>query len=175
MELFNRHHQWLLIVDEHGDKVTSPNNMSTVELLSALNISISSQIMLFGTTFDAIFLFDVWYGTIFMSLGCFCNIFSTHRNPSYHHGGQLDIVDMGNFTHENGLQLNDEFRMREIVRRRMNMQKIQLRVMSVIMQPLHHRETFQHLLYGIHEPERDSLQRFNFALLDIIRGMFNLT
>jgi hypothetical protein len=82
---------------------------------------------------------------------------------------------MGNFTHENGLQLYDEFRMRGTVRRRMNMQEIQLRVMSVITQPLHRHETFQYYLLGTHEPERDSLVRFNFALLDIIRGMFNLS
>lgn len=80
---------------------------------------------------------------------------------------------MGNFTHENGLQLDDEFRMRGTIRRRMNMQEIQLKVMSVITQRLN--ESFQSYLYERHEPERDSLTRFNFALLDIIRGMFNLT
>lgn len=82
---------------------------------------------------------------------------------------------MGNFTHENGLQLRHEFRMRGAVRRRMNMQEIQLRVMSVITQQLHRHETFQQYLHEDHEPERDSLTRFNFALLEIIRGMFNLS
>lgn len=82
---------------------------------------------------------------------------------------------MGNFTHENGLQLYEEFRMRGAARRRMNMQEIQLRVMSVITQKLHQRESFQCYLHGSHEPERDSLTRFNLALLDIIRGMFNLS
>lgn len=77
---------------------------------------------------------------------------------------------MGNFTHENVLQLYYEFRIRG-----MNMQEIQLRVMSVITQLLHHYETFQHYLYENQEPERDSLTRFNFALLDIIRTMFNLS
>jgi hypothetical protein len=95
------------------------------------------------------------------------------RNPSFHHSGELVIVDMGNFTRENGLQLNDRFRMHGTIRRRMNMQEIQLRVMSVITR--HLTETFPHYLYESHEPERDSLTRFNFALLDIIRTMFNLT
>jgi hypothetical protein len=95
------------------------------------------------------------------------------RNPSFHHGGELVIVDMGNFTRENGLQLNDRFRMQGTIRRRMNMQEIQLKVMSVI--TYHLTETFPLYLYESHEPERDSLTRFNFALLDIIRTMFNLT
>lgn len=175
MEMFNHHYQWLLIVDEHSDKVTT-DNMSIVQSLRALNISISTQIVLFRTTLDAIFLFDVWYNNFHGSLDYFVTTFSyANRNPSKQHGGQLVIADMGNFTHKNGLQISDEFRIRGTIRRRMNMQKIQLRVMSVITQKLHQDETFQQYLYGKHEPDRDSLTRFNFALLDIIRSMFNLS
>lgn len=82
MEMFNRHYQWLLIVDEHSDKVSSTSNMSIVKLLSALNISISTQIVLFRTTFDAIFLFDVWYSNFHGSklfVTIFYSLLGTHR------------------------------------------------------------------------------------------------
>jgi hypothetical protein len=60
--MFNHHYQWLFIDDEHDDKVTSPNTTKIVELLSALNISVSSQIALFRTMHDGLIaLFDVWW------------------------------------------------------------------------------------------------------------------
>jgi hypothetical protein len=60
-EMFNHHYQWLFI-DEHDDKVTSSNTTKVVEFLSALNVSVSSQIALFRTMHDssAMTLFDVW-------------------------------------------------------------------------------------------------------------------
>lgn len=64
LQMFNHHFQWLFIDEsvEHDDKIASQSE-SIVELLSALklNISISTQIVLFKTTtMTTIFLFDVW-------------------------------------------------------------------------------------------------------------------
>lgn len=95
------------------------------------------------------------------------------RNPSHQHGGRLTIQKMGNFTPSHRLQLSESFKAKTAIKRRMNMQKIELKVMNVITQELH--EPFQDYLRQSHEPHRDSLSRFNFALLDIIKDMFNLT
>lgn len=82
---------------------------------------------------------------------------------------------MGNFTTTNRLQLSDEtfFKMNGIIKQRMNMQKIKLRLMAVITQQLH--EPFQNYLTTTREPHKDSMTRFNVALLEIIKIMFNLT
>jgi hypothetical protein len=80
---------------------------------------------------------------------------------------------MGNYTSRNGMQLSEDFATKSTIKRRMDMQQIRLKVMAVVTQQLH--EPFEHYLLGSHEPHRDSLTRFNFALLDIIRTMFNLT
>lgn len=80
---------------------------------------------------------------------------------------------MGQFTAKRRLQLSEPFKGKTAIKRRMDMQEIELKVMTVITQQLH--EPFQEYLQHSHEPHRDSLSRFNFALLDIIKDMFNLT
>lgn len=80
---------------------------------------------------------------------------------------------MGKFTTEHRLQLSESFKGKTAIKRRTNMQEIELKVMAVITQKLH--EPFEDYLHSNYEPHRDSLSRFNFALLDIIKDMFNLT
>lgn len=96
-----------------------------------------------------------------------------YRNPSHQHGGHLKVREMGNFTAAQQLHLSEHFTTLTTIKRRMNMQEIELKVMAVITQQLH--EPFQEYLQQNHEPHRDSLSRFTFVLLDIIKEMFNLT
>jgi hypothetical protein len=95
------------------------------------------------------------------------------RNPSYRHGGRLIVTEMGNFTLANGMQLNDDEFKAGAIKRRMNMQGIRLKVMAVLREEI--RVPFEDLLYEHDEPLRDSMTRFTFSLVEIIREMFNLT
>lgn len=96
-----------------------------------------------------------------------------NRNPSHQHDGTLNIIEMGNYSVSNGLKLNNEYRLQSTIKRRKNMQKIKLRIMTVINQKIH--EPFEHYLLKNHNPHLDSAHRYNFALLNIIKDMFNFT
>ncbi|KAG5677986.1 hypothetical protein PVAND_007698 [Polypedilum vanderplanki] len=156
MEMLNGHYHWILV------EAFAQQHKSIIELLSVLNISISSEITLFRIQQQQqpsllLLLYDVW-------------------NPSYHHGGQLIVTELGNYTNANGLQYHEHFRKQVsagVIKRRMNMQGIKLKVMCVIQEEL--REPFEQLLYESYEPWRDPITRFSFSLLEIIREMFNLT
>ena len=80
---------------------------------------------------------------------------------------------MGNFTISNRLQLNNMFRNKTAIKRRMNMQGITLKVNSVILKKL--EEPLEVLLYARYKPTREYLSRAAFSLLDVIKDMFNLT
>lgn len=80
---------------------------------------------------------------------------------------------MGNFTIAKGLQLTADFTVKTTLSRRMNLQGIKLRIMTVITQKVH--EPFEYYLIHNYDSHLDSLNRFNFALLNHVRELFNFT
>jgi hypothetical protein len=77
---------------------------------------------------------------------------------------------MGKFNNAQRLQLNG---VKATIKHRMNMQKIKLKIMTVITKNLD--GPFENYLHGNHEPHIDSSSRFNFALVSIVAEMFNLS
>lgn len=59
MGMFNHNFQWLFI---HDDSKITHQNMSIVQNLSVLNLSVNTQIVLFRRTMTSktVFLYDVW-------------------------------------------------------------------------------------------------------------------
>lgn len=80
---------------------------------------------------------------------------------------------MGTITSNNHLQLTDEFQSKSWMKRRLDMQDIRLRVNLVILKKL--EEPLEVLLHAHTKPSREYLSRAAFALLNIIKDMFNLT
>lgn len=80
---------------------------------------------------------------------------------------------MGNYTLDKGLQLAFDFSGKSTLGRRMNLQEIKLRIMTVITQKIH--EPFESYLMHNYDSYLDSLNRFNFILLNHVREMFNFT
>lgn len=67
---------------------------------------------------------------------------------------------------------SSHFSMNRIQQRR-NMSAIPLRVMMVIQQKIH--EPFQLYLKHTYNRHLDTMHRFNFAILEVFREMFNVT
>jgi hypothetical protein len=83
------------------------------------------------------------------------------------------VTEMGKFTNSNQLELNNLFKNGISLRQRTDMQGILLRVNYVILKRL--EEPLEMLLAARYHANRENLSRFTFALLNVIREMYNLT
>lgn len=83
------------------------------------------------------------------------------------------MSEMGKFTAQGELDVNDQFQNKSWMKRRQNMQGIRLKANFVILEKL--KEPLEFLLHSHSNPNREYLSRAAFSLLDIIKDMFNLT
>jgi hypothetical protein len=101
--------------------------------------------------------------------------FQNFRNPSSQHNGQLIITKIATYSPENGLQISAKSPQHSKLKIRQNLQQIEVKVMVVVNQRDKADKTpLGNYLLNDYDPWLDSLNRFNFGLLEEVRKMFNL-
>ncbi|XP_001984105.2 ionotropic receptor 75a [Drosophila grimshawi] len=94
-------------------------------------------------------------------------------SPGRNYGGDVNITKIGNFTLTDGMQLQSWFRTTSTLLRRLDMKHAQVRCMAVVTDK---NMTGSLLHYLTHTSGyMDTMNRFNFNLLMVVRDMFNWT
>lgn len=83
------------------------------------------------------------------------------------------MTEMAKLSNSNHLQLIYSYKRNTLMRLKIDMQGIILRVNYVILKAL--EEPLEVLLNARYNPAKENISRFTFALLNIIKEMFNLT
>ncbi|XP_055846896.1 uncharacterized protein LOC129912615 [Episyrphus balteatus] len=134
------------------------------EFLEKINININTELILAKrinegpdshSKRDYYMLYDVW-------------------NPGFQYGGSLNITHIGNFSPDNGLQLQPWYRQNTAIIRRMDMKHAYIRCMIVITNK-NHLDNLEDYLTQQYDTHLDSMNRFNFALLSYVRDLFNFS
>ncbi|XP_030372125.1 uncharacterized protein LOC115622351 [Scaptodrosophila lebanonensis] len=162
--LYNDKYHWLLIEDYalhmSGAHLTNstPDGLEPIEsYMEGLNLYINTELTLAKRVLDAASytLYDVW-------------------NPGFTYGGRVNMTHIGYFTLPDGMQLHRWFRMKATVVRRLNMQHAKVRTMIVITNKNMSGSIMDYVSNPI-SPHIDTMNRFNFNMLMVVRDMFNWT
>ncbi|XP_062127749.1 uncharacterized protein LOC133840104 [Drosophila sulfurigaster albostrigata] len=104
---------------------------------------------------DSYVLYDVW-------------------SPGLIYGGHVNITEIGRYSLMRGLEIHQWFRTTSTLLRRLNMQHAQVRCMVVVTNK-NMTGTLMHYLTHTVSSHIDTMNRFNFNLLMVVRDMFNWT
>ncbi|XP_017839995.1 ionotropic receptor 75a [Drosophila busckii] len=162
--LFNDKYHWLLIEDYalHAatgvEELPAPDEPESIEqLMETLNFYMNTEVTFAkrATEAESYTLYDVW-------------------SPGLNYGGHVNITQIGEFSIDAGLQLYSWFRTTSTLLRRLDMQHARVRCMVVV---TNKNMTGTLMYYLTHTVSRhiDTMNRFNFNLLMIVRDMFNWT
>ncbi|KAH8289082.1 hypothetical protein KR044_000180, partial [Drosophila immigrans] len=181
--LYNDKYHWLLIEDyslhvsagvvglqpqqlqlTDKDNEAHTDELEPIEsLMETLNFYMNTELTLAkrspqddsDTDSDSYVLYDVW-------------------SPGLIYGGHVNITEIGRLSLADGLELQQWFRTTSTLLRRLNMRHAQVRCMVVVTNK-NMTGSLMHYLTHTVSSHIDTMNRFNFNLLMVVRDMFNWT
>ncbi|KAM8710503.1 hypothetical protein ACLKA7_017166 [Drosophila subpalustris] len=144
--------------DGNGDSDAKADELEPIEsLMETLNFYMNTEVTLAKRQRqdDSYALYDVW-------------------NPGLNFGGRVNITEIGKYSLAGGLEIHRWFRTTSTLLRRLNMQHAQVRCMVVVTNK-NMTGTLMYYLTHTVSSHIDTMNRFNFNLLMVVRDMFNWT
>ncbi|XP_034480952.1 uncharacterized protein LOC117786710 [Drosophila innubila] len=145
--------------DRDKDKDRDADELEPIEdLMETLNFYMNTELTLakrLKPQDDSYALYDVW-------------------NPGLNFGGRVNITEIGSYSLTSGLEIHRWFRTTSTLLRRLNMQHAQVRCMVVVTNK-NMTGTLMYYLTHTVSSHIDTMNRFNFNLLMVVRDMFNWT